>query len=209
MAASAAGLQFTATARGRCLLASAFGPTACPRAAVPQPAVEGSVRVPSGPVLLVARLRLGLPSSGAVGLPGWVSLRISPGWGPSSGMSCCWCRRCRSCPSTGSRVLLVRHARHDDGWGVLGGAVEVGESPAAAAVRETREETGADVDVELVRLADVLGGPDYEVTYPNGDRTAYVTAAYEARIISGSPAPVTASSARLLGSPLDSCPACS
>jgi 8-oxo-dGTP pyrophosphatase MutT (NUDIX family) len=34
------------------------------------------------------------------------------------------------------RVLLVRHAGHDDGWGVLGGAVEPGESPAAAAVRE-------------------------------------------------------------------------
>lgn len=43
--------------------------------------------------------------------------------------------------------------------------------------------------VELVRLADVLGGPDYEVSYPDGDRTAYVTGIYEARIISGSPAP--------------------
>ena len=85
------------------------------------------------------------------------------------------------------RVLLVRHAGHDDGWGVLGGAVDVGESPAAAAVREAREEISA--DVQLVRLVDVLGGPDYEVSYPNGDRTAYVTAVYEARIINGSPAP--------------------
>jgi ADP-ribose pyrophosphatase YjhB (NUDIX family) len=85
------------------------------------------------------------------------------------------------------RVLLVRHAGHDDGWGVLGGAVDVGESPAAAAVGEAREEISA--DVRLVRLADVLGGPDFEVSYPNGDRTAYVTAVYEARIITGSPAP--------------------
>ena len=85
------------------------------------------------------------------------------------------------------RVLLVRHAGHDDGWGALGGAVEPGESPAAAAAREAREEVSA--DVEVVRLLDVLGGPDYEVSYPNGDRTAYVTAVYEARIISGSPAP--------------------
>ena len=43
--------------------------------------------------------------------------------------------------------------------------------------------------VLLVRLVDVLGGPDFEVSYPNGDRTAYVTAVYEARIIRGSPAP--------------------
>jgi ADP-ribose pyrophosphatase YjhB (NUDIX family) len=85
------------------------------------------------------------------------------------------------------RVLLVRHAGHDNGWGILGGAVDVGESPAAAAARETREEISA--EVQLVRLLDVLGGPEYEVSYPNGDRAAYVTAVYEARIISGSPAP--------------------
>jgi 8-oxo-dGTP pyrophosphatase MutT (NUDIX family) len=84
------------------------------------------------------------------------------------------------------RLLLVRHAGHDDGWGVLGGAVELGESPAEAAVRETREEIG--VDVRLVRLLDVLGGADYQVNYPNGDRTAYVTAVYQAAIINGSPA---------------------
>jgi 8-oxo-dGTP pyrophosphatase MutT (NUDIX family) len=42
------------------------------------------------------------------------------------------------------RVLLVRHACHDDGWGALGGAVDVGESPATAAVREAREEISAD-----------------------------------------------------------------
>ena len=85
------------------------------------------------------------------------------------------------------RIMLVRHAGHDDGWGTLGGAVEPGESPAVTAVREAHEEIGA--DIELIRLLDVLGGPDYEVTYPNGDRAAYVTAVYEARIVAGSPAP--------------------
>jgi ADP-ribose pyrophosphatase YjhB (NUDIX family) len=85
------------------------------------------------------------------------------------------------------RILLVRHAGHDDGWGTLGGAVEPGESPSAAAVREAREEIGA--DIQLVRLLDVLGGPDFEVGYPNGDRVAYVTAVYEARITEGTPTP--------------------
>jgi ADP-ribose pyrophosphatase YjhB (NUDIX family) len=84
------------------------------------------------------------------------------------------------------RVLLVRHAGHHDGWAVLGGAVEIGESPGEAAVREAREEIGT--EIRLRALLDVLGGPDYEVTYPNGDRTAYVTAVYEAEIISGAPA---------------------
>lgn len=85
------------------------------------------------------------------------------------------------------RLLLVRHADLHNGWGTVGGAVDQGESPAAAAVREAREEIS--VDIELVRLLDVLGGPDYEVTYANGDRAAYVTAAYEARITGGTPEP--------------------
>jgi 8-oxo-dGTP pyrophosphatase MutT (NUDIX family) len=87
----------------------------------------------------------------------------------------------------GIAAHIARHAGHDDGRGTLGGAIEPGESPAGAAVREAREEIGA--DIELIRLPDVLGGPDYEVTYPNGDRAAYVTAVYEARIVAGSPAP--------------------
>jgi hypothetical protein len=33
----------------------------------------------------------------------------------------------------------------------------------------------------------VLGGPDYEVWYPNGDQAAYVTAVQEATIIDGFP----------------------
>lgn len=84
------------------------------------------------------------------------------------------------------RVLLVRHAGHHDGWAVLGGAVEIGENPADAAIREAREEIGA--EVRLRRLLDVLGGPDYEVIYPNGDRAAYVAAVYEAEIVGGVPA---------------------
>ena len=87
----------------------------------------------------------------------------------------------------GGQVLLAWHAGHSDGWGTVGGAVDPGESPAEAAIREAREEIG--VEVRLGHLLDVLGGPDYEVTYPNGDRAAYVTAVYEASIVEGVPAP--------------------
>ncbi len=90
-------------------------------------------------------------------------------------------------PVDGSgRLLLVRHA--DGGlWGLVGGLVEIGEAPAQAAVREAREEIG--VEVRLRRLLDVLGGPDYHVTYGNGDQVAYVTSVYEADIASGTPVP--------------------
>jgi len=84
------------------------------------------------------------------------------------------------------RLLLATHVGHDDGWGVVGGAVDPGESPAEAGVRECREEIG--VAVRLTRMLGAFGGPDYEVTYPNGDRVAYVTIAYAAAIDSGVPA---------------------
>ena len=45
------------------------------------------------------------------------------------------------------RVLLQR--RGDSGkWGFPGGAVELGETPEETAVRELKEETGLDVEVE-------------------------------------------------------------
>jgi 8-oxo-dGTP pyrophosphatase MutT (NUDIX family) len=85
------------------------------------------------------------------------------------------------------RVLLAWQTGHRTGWSTVGGAVDPGESPAEAAVREAREEIG--VEIRLGRLLDVLGGPDYEVIYPNGDNVAYVTAVYEASILAGTPAP--------------------
>ncbi len=76
------------------------------------------------------------------------------------------------------RLLLVRHRGHSDGWGTVGGAVEIGESPRQAALRETHEEIGA--VPRSLSLVDVLGGPDFEVVYPNGDRAAYVTSVFRA-----------------------------
>lgn len=84
------------------------------------------------------------------------------------------------------RVLLARHADADQ-WVAPGGSVEPGERPADAARREMREETG--LDVELLALIGVYGGPEFEVRYANGDRVAYVMAVYEARVVAGTPRP--------------------
>lgn len=84
------------------------------------------------------------------------------------------------------RILLVRQS--DDGrWATIGGAVEIDEDPRDSAIRETREEAG--VDVELTGILDVLGGPGFRRTYPNGDRTAYVSTVFGARVVGGQPRP--------------------
>ncbi|RKX23833.1 MAG: DNA mismatch repair protein MutT [Candidatus Zixiibacteriota bacterium] len=85
------------------------------------------------------------------------------------------------------RVLLVKH-RDTDLWVAPGGAVEPGEIPADAAVREMWEETG--LVVELVGIVGVYGGPEFVVEYSNGDRTSYVTTVFEGRVVGGTLEPV-------------------
>jgi len=84
------------------------------------------------------------------------------------------------------RLLLVRHAELGV-WGLPGGAIEPDEQPEEAAVRETEEESG--LQVEIVRLLGVFGGPEYRITYGNGDKTAYVPIVYEARVVGGTARP--------------------
>jgi ADP-ribose pyrophosphatase YjhB (NUDIX family) len=80
------------------------------------------------------------------------------------------------------RLLLARHL-DADAWVTPGGAVEPGETPAQAVIREAREETG--LDVVPVELLGVYGGPDFHVTYSNGDVVAYVGTAFRCHIIGG------------------------
>jgi ADP-ribose pyrophosphatase YjhB (NUDIX family) len=84
------------------------------------------------------------------------------------------------------RLLLVRLV--DTGnWATIGGAVEPNESPRDSAIREAEEEAG--VGVALGAILGVLGGPDYRVTYPNGDESAYVVTVFDARVVDGTPRP--------------------
>jgi ADP-ribose pyrophosphatase YjhB (NUDIX family) len=63
------------------------------------------------------------------------------------------------------RILLVKPT-YNDVWHLPGGVVEAGESPAAAAVREVKEELGLDV------AAGRLLGVDYRPPTPGGRGSA-------------------------------------
>jgi 8-oxo-dGTP pyrophosphatase MutT (NUDIX family) len=80
------------------------------------------------------------------------------------------------------RLLVQR--RYDFNWlGLPGGALELGESLRACAVRETFEETGLRVSVE--RLIGVFSHPDYNLLYPNGDQVQQWSVCVVARVEGG------------------------
>lgn len=86
----------------------------------------------------------------------------------------------------GGRVLLVRIA--DTGqWATIGGAVEPDEAPQECATREAQEEAG--VTVLLGGILGVFGGPEFRMTYPNGDQTSYVSTVFDATVVDGAPRP--------------------
>lgn len=60
---------------------------------------------------------------------------------------------------TDRRVLLC-HRRDMDAWNLPGGRVEAGETPWDAAIRETREEVG--LEIEIVRLTGLYWKPETE-----------------------------------------------
>jgi ADP-ribose pyrophosphatase YjhB (NUDIX family) len=70
------------------------------------------------------------------------------------------------------RVLVVRTTYLGPGWMLPGGRVERGETPHDAARRETREETGLDVEIERLLLVDAR-------------RTHNVSFVFAARVVGG------------------------
>jgi len=78
-----------------------------------------------------------------------------------------------------NEILLVRRA--DNGcWSIPAGAVDPGEQPADAVVREVLEETGVAVVVDRV-----AGVALYPRSYPNGDICQYLNVWFRCRAIGG------------------------
>jgi 8-oxo-dGTP pyrophosphatase MutT (NUDIX family) len=80
------------------------------------------------------------------------------------------------------RVLL--QLRTSDGrWSLPAGAIDPGESPAEAIVREAREETGLHVTPR--KIVGVFGGEGFAHTYGNGDSVEYLAVLFACDVIGG------------------------
>lgn len=75
-------------------------------------------------------------------------------------------------------VLLQRRGDTNK-WGFPGGAVEIGETPEMAVVREVKEETG--LDVEVGKIIGVY--TDCDMKYVSGDEAQSIVIAYELNAI--------------------------
>ncbi|MEW2380259.1 NUDIX domain-containing protein [Micromonospora sp. NPDC047812] len=82
------------------------------------------------------------------------------------------------------RVLLIQ--RTDNGlWALPGGAQDFGEYIAETAVRETREETG--VEVEVTGVVGIYTNPNHVVEYSDGEVRQQFSICFRAQYVSGTP----------------------
>jgi 8-oxo-dGTP pyrophosphatase MutT (NUDIX family) len=82
-------------------------------------------------------------------------------------------------------ILLIRRSDNDN-WALPGGAIDLGESAAQAAVRETKEETG--IDCEITGLVGIYTDPKHIILYTsNGEARQEFSIVLTARPLGGQP----------------------
>jgi ADP-ribose pyrophosphatase YjhB (NUDIX family) len=91
-----------------------------------------------------------------------------------------------------SDILMIR--RTDNGnWAVPGGAIDLGESVAQAAVRETLEESG--IECEITGIVGIYSDPRHVILYTsNGEVRQEFSIVLTARALGGQPTPSSESS---------------
>lgn len=77
-------------------------------------------------------------------------------------------------------IVLIERKNYPFGWAIPGGFIEYGESAEYSAVREAKEETS--LDVQLQKIFNVYSKPDRD------PRHHTITIVYIAKVVSGAPA---------------------
>jgi 8-oxo-dGTP pyrophosphatase MutT (NUDIX family) len=82
------------------------------------------------------------------------------------------------------RILMI-HKTDNDKWALPGGGHEIGESIAETVMREVKEETGYDVEVDT--LTGTYTDPGHVMAYDDGEVRQQFSLAFRATLTGGSP----------------------
>ncbi|KLL11595.1 MULTISPECIES: NUDIX hydrolase [Protofrankia] len=80
------------------------------------------------------------------------------------------------------RILMV-HKTDNDLWALPGGGMDLGESITDAAIRETKEETG--IDIEVTGLIGVYTNPRHVLAYDDGEVRQQFSLCFTTRMLGG------------------------
>jgi len=79
--------------------------------------------------------------------------------------------------------LLLVHKTDNGLWALPGGGMDPGESIAQAAVRETKEETG--MDIEVVGVIGLYTNPNHVIAYDDGEVRQQFSVCFTTRLVGG------------------------
>jgi ADP-ribose pyrophosphatase YjhB (NUDIX family) len=79
--------------------------------------------------------------------------------------------------------IVLQRRKDNEMWALPGGAMDLGESVAECAVRETREETG--LDVEVVGIVGIYSDPKHVFAYDDGEVRQEFSICLLARVTGG------------------------
>ncbi|MEU2036859.1 NUDIX domain-containing protein [Nocardia amamiensis] len=80
-------------------------------------------------------------------------------------------------------AILMQRRADSGNWSLPGGTMEIGETLEQCVIRETKEETG--LDIEITGLLGIYTDPEHVVAYSDGEVRQEFNVTYYGRVIGG------------------------